>query len=267
MLKTSTEFLIIFIILSVLFIFLLISFVVSIIYRYQQKQHIFYKDLESIKASHQNNLLHSQLEIQEQTFQNISREIHDNIGQKLTLAKLQLNTLQPIDTSIISNINSSIDMISQAIADLSDISRSLSSEMILSNGLIKALEFEATQLQKSGVYHITFSVKGNPIFMESNSELLIFRIVQEAISNVIKHSKASTIDIQLHYNHNNLSLLIKDNGIGFINDKTKPGLGLQNMKIRALQLFGKTTVESQYGIGTTIIIEIPYNEKKNEDKL
>ncbi len=264
MFKTSPEFLIAFIIISVILILALVVFVITIIYRYKQKQYAYYKDMETIKATHQNELLHSQLEIQEQTFQNISREIHDNIGQKLTLAKLQLNTLRLTDDSLISNINSSVEMISQAISDLSDISRSLSSEIILNNGLIKALEFETSQLQKSGIYQISFEVTGNPIFMESNTELLIFRIVQEALSNVIKHARASKICINLHYNSAYLSLTIEDNGIGFMNDTNKMGTGLQNMKRRALQLFGKLSVESQFGNGTKIIIEIPFKEHKNE---
>ena len=93
MFSSTTESLLIFIIISTLLIVLLISFITFIVYRYQQKQNVYYKDLEELKIVHANEMLQSQLEIQEQTFENISREIHDNIGQKLTLAKLQLNTL------------------------------------------------------------------------------------------------------------------------------------------------------------------------------
>lgn len=265
MFNQSSQAIIIFAICVAILFLLFAVFIVTIIYRYQQKKLTFYKDLETIKTTHQNELLQSQLEIQEQTFQNISREIHDNIGQKLTLAKLQLNTLRPSDHSLVTNINSSVEMISQAISDLSDISRSLSSEIILSNGLIKALEFETSQLQKSGVYQISFAVTGNPVFMENNTELIIFRIVQEAISNVIKHAKASKISILLHYNSTYLSLCISDNGIGFISDNNTLGTGLQNMRKRALQLFGNLTIDSQYGTGTKIIIDIPLIESKNEN--
>ncbi|MEP7254199.1 MAG: histidine kinase, partial [Ferruginibacter sp.] len=180
MLKAPTEFIVIFIIISVLLILTLVVFITIIIYRYQQKQNAYFKDIETLKASHQNTLLQSQLEIQEQTIQNISREIHDNIGQKLTLAKLHLNTLNYADTGkTILQVNDSVTMISEAINDLSDISHSMSSEIILNNGLIKALEFEATQLSKSGRYKISFSITGNPIFMEANTELVLFRIAQE----------------------------------------------------------------------------------------
>ena len=81
----STQGIIIFIAGITLFLLLLISFIVTIVYKYQQKQNAYFKEMEALNVSHQNALLQSRIEIQEQTFQNISREIHDNIGQKLTL--------------------------------------------------------------------------------------------------------------------------------------------------------------------------------------
>ena len=93
MLKAPSEFIIVFIAVSVMLILAMAIFISLIIYRYQQRQNIYFRDMEALKTLHEKALLQSQLEIQEQTFQNISREIHDNIGQKLTLAKLYMNTL------------------------------------------------------------------------------------------------------------------------------------------------------------------------------
>ena len=245
MLKAPTEFVIIFIIISVLLILALVVFITMIIYRYQQKQNAYFKDIEALKTSHQNTLLQSQLEIQEQTFQNISREIHDNIGQKLTLAKLHLNTLNHADTGkTILQVNDSVTMISEAINDLSDLSRSMSSEILLNNGLIKALEFEAGQLIKSAKYKISFSTTGNPIFMDANTELVLFRIVQEALNNIIKHSDATAIDIELHYNCTFLTMTINDNGKGFNAYENRFGTGLLNMKKRADMLNGNLTIST-----------------------
>ncbi len=199
--------------------------------------------------------------MQEQTFQNISREIHDSIGQKLTLAKLHLNTLDYLNSNKTTlQVNESVTMISEAINDLTDISRSMSSEIILSNGLIKALEFEAAQLQKSGLYKINLSVTGNPVFMAANTELVLFRIVQEVINNIIKHAQATVIDIHLHYNTVLLTLAVTDNGKGFTIDATQPGTGLQNIKKRAAMLQGSLNITSATNTGTQIKIEIPINE-------
>ena len=97
-------------------------------------------------------------------------------------------------------VKDSVNIISEAINDLSDMSRSMSSEIILNNGLIKALELEAAQLTKSGIFKTKFSVTGNSIFMDANTELVLFRIAQEALNNIIKHAQAQAIGIQLHYN-------------------------------------------------------------------
>ncbi|MGF2414021.1 MAG: sensor histidine kinase, partial [Ferruginibacter sp.] len=240
---------------------ILAVFITTIIYRYQQKQNAYFKDIETLKSSHENALLQSQLEIQEQTFQNISREIHDNVGQKLTLAKLYLNTLDGSNCEIaISKVADSINMISEAINDLTDISRSMSSEIILSNGLIKALEFEASQLKKSGIYTINLLTTGNTIFLNANTELVLFRIAQEGINNIIKHAQADIIDIQLNYDNIFLIMEIKDNGKGFNIADTLPGTGLQNIKKRAQMLKGNCTVYSTVKTGTQIKIEIPINE-------
>ena len=153
-------------------------------------------------------------------------------------------------------------MISEAITDLSDISRSMSSELILNNGLIKALEFETAQLKKSGLYLIKFSVTGNSSFLDTHIELVLFRIVQEALNNIIKHSTATVITINLDYTNDLLTLDIVDNGRGFSFGKNcERGAGLNNMKQRANTLNGQLTINSQPGIGTEIKIEIPIHEQ------
>ena len=257
--NSFSEEVIVFIIICTLLILLLFTFIAVIVYRYQQKQNAYYKNLEELKAIHENAMLQSQLEIQEQTFQNISREIHDNIGQKLTLAKLHLNTLDFSNENKLSlQVNDSVKIIGEAINDLSDISRSMSSEIILGNGLIKALEFEVSQLKNPGLYNIKLSVTGDVVFLEESKELVLFRITQEALHNIIKHAGASVIEIGVHYNRHSMSIEIVDNGKGFETEqKSKNGTGLINMVKRANLLKGKCIIDSETDIGTKIKIEIP----------
>jgi len=257
----STESLIIFIIVCTLLIVLLISFVTYIVYRYQQKQNAYFKEVAELKIAHENEMLQSRVEIQEQTFENISREIHDNIGQKLTLAKLHLNTLNFNDhTKAAIQLNDSVSMISEAINDLSDISRSMSSEVILNNGFIKGLEFEVAQLNKSSLYRIGLAVSGEPVFLEAQKELILFRIVQEALNNIMKHASATVIDILLTFDKELMELCINDNGKGFVKSNDSTGTGIANMKRRAEWLKGKFIVNSFPGIGTKIKIEMPIYE-------
>ncbi len=257
--QESSYLLIIFIIASVLLMLVLVTFIITIIYKYQKKQLAYFTEVGQLKTTHENELLKSQVEMQEQTFQNISREIHDNIGQKLTLAKLHLNTLNFTNLNVAQHqINNSVDIITEALNHLSDISRSMNTEIILNNGLIKALEFEVNQLQKSGLYKVELSLTGDPIFLPGETELVLFRIVQEVTHNIIKHAQATQIVMHLHYTHTLLQLHIKDNGKGFsINDNNFTGSGLKNMQKRTQLLKGTFNINSAPTKGTTVIIELP----------
>lgn len=262
MFNKADQSIIIFVLTSLFLILLLVSFISTILYKYKQKQNAYLKSLEELKIAHENQLLQTQLEIQELTFQNISREIHDNIGQKLSLAKLHLNTLNyGFLEKTAHTVTDTVNMISEAINDLSNLSRSMSSENILNNGLIKALEFEVEQLIKPGIFQVKFSTTGYPIFLDANIELVLFRIVQEAINNIIKHAAASCIDIELHYAEDLLKIKISDNGKGFNLDTISNGTGLLNMKKRAKMLNGTLEIKSFPDIHTQIIIEIPVHEQ------
>jgi len=263
MLKAPTEFIIIFIIVSVILVLVLAVFISIIIYKYQQKQNIYFKEIEELKILHENSLLQAQLEIQEQTIQNISKEIHDNIGQKLSLAKLHLNTLIYQGRESKNNVlDESVAIIGDVITELTDISRSMNNEILLNNGLLKALEYEGKILEQSGKFSFTLSVKGSPVFLEASIELILFRIAQEAIANILKHAMASRIEININYGQEKLSMCVSDNGNGFNGQSSSSGTGLLNMKKRAQSLKGMLAVESQPGKGTCIKVEIPTHEQQ-----
>ena len=258
--RTQTiEQLVLFVIAITLLIILLIGFIAFVVIRYQKKQMMYSKTLNDLQAEHENSILQTQLEIQEQTFAHISREIHDNIGQKLTLAKLYLNTLEPANPNRQEKvIEDTVHIIGDVIADLSDLSRTMGSEIIQQSGLIKAIEYEIGLLNKAGIYQLKLTVTGEPVFLDANKELVLFRIVQEALNNIVKHANAVNIHIMLHYLPDELRLRVTDDGKGF--DSSAPldrGNGLQNMSRRAQLLQGSCTLESAAGKGTSIHIKIP----------
>jgi two-component system, NarL family, sensor kinase len=261
--KTSDD-IIIFLLVTTAIILVMAGFVITVVLLYRKKQISHQKNIDYIKAEYEKAILNTQLEIQEQTFKNISKEIHDNIGMSLTLAKLNLNTLKPDEIRSSSvQVNSSIDLISKAITDLTDISKSMNADFIAEYGLINALEQEINKLKIIGLYHITFEVSGETTFMNSPKELIIFRIVQEALNNILKHAQAKRIILKLDYQPDHLDLDINDNGIGFminsnanLTDK-KNGSGLINMKNRALMLGGSWKIDSS-DEGTIIKLTVPY---------
>jgi two-component system NarL family sensor kinase len=236
------------------------TFILLIVFSYRKRQIAFFEKLSDIEANYEKNLLSSKLEIQELTFQHISREIHDNITLSLTLAKLHLNTLDisKIETST-EKIYCSIQLLSKSITDLSDISRSMNADIIIQHGLLRALEEELDRIRQTDKFKLEFEVRGIPIYFDSKKDLLIFRIVQEAFNNIIKHANAKIVKLNLDYAGTFLNIIIRDNGDGFVtnggNDKTTAGL--KNMQSRIDILNGKMDIISNKGEGSMLTFKIP----------
>jgi two-component system, NarL family, sensor kinase len=241
---------------TTLFFLVLIYSLYSILKLYDKKSKEYVVDLDNIKLDHDKNLLSTQIEIQEQTFENISREIHDNIGQKLSLIKLNLNTLSKHQSgSDLEKINCSKNLISTVISDLRDLSQTLGSDNILANGLVKAIEFDINQLRKSGNYEIFFKVLGEQIFLDTKKELILFRIFQEVLNNIMKHADATTIFIDITFDKHTFTIQIKDDGIGYPEVENNSGTGIKNMRKRVRLIGGDFEIKSNSG--TLIKVEIP----------
>ncbi len=242
-------------------ILLMAGFILTILFLYRKKQIAYQEKLDKIQADYERNLMKSKLEMQELTFQNISREIHDNISLSLTLAKLNLNTLEWKDREKSEiKLNSSIELLGKSIHDLSDISKGLNSDVIIQNGLIKAVEDEVARIRQTGVFNLNFAVVGDPVYMDAQKELIVFRIIQESFNNIIKHAKASLAEMNFHFNNHELYITIGDNGKGFDPDKatSERRAGLKNMETRIKILEGSMHINSRAGRGTTLLFTIPF---------
>lgn len=256
---------VLFVLVNTFLIFLMAAFIVTILFLYKRKQIAYFKNLEELKLDHEKNILKTQLEMQEQTFQHISREIHDNISLSLTLAKLNLNTIAWNESAKAKiQTEASLEQISKALNDLSDISKSLSSELILNQGLIQAVEKEITKIKELGFFELNYKITGETVFLDAQKELVIFRIIQEAFNNIIKHAAASVVNLQLHYNNDQVEISISDNGKGFCkimaeeSKSKRSNAGLNNMQKRAALFNGSTIINSELNKGTHILITIPY---------
>ena len=253
-----------FLIVTTLLILFLVALISVILFLYQKKRISFIKEFEAIKLDYEKNLLKTQLEIQEHTFQNISQEIHDNISLSLTLAKLNLNTLNINDKpSMHEAVKNSVGLISSAINDLSNISKSLNSEIISSHGLIAALQLEIEKIKKCGTHEVAFDIAGEPVFLDPQKELVLFRITQEAINNILKHANATHIWLHLNYHNGQVDLNVEDNGIGFSmetvksDENRKMRAGISNMTSRADLIKGSCKIESVPLVGTKILVTAP----------
>jgi two-component system, NarL family, sensor kinase len=237
------------------------SFIVLIIYQYQKYRQQYLQSFQQLKLGYEATLLQSQVEIQEQTLSHIAKEIHDNIGQQLTLAKLYLNTQLMEEPSPL--LHSTVEILSGAIQELSSLSRSMGSQLLLDNGLISAVAEELKKLDTTKQYQTQLNITGEDVLLHANTELLLFRIVQEAINNIVKHAKANYITVALHYKTAKLTLQIGDNGCGFDTSQTYNGAGLRNIQLRTQMLAGTCNILSEPG-NTFITIQIPLNQPQND---
>lgn len=240
---------------------LILIIVISIMFLLQyQKKHKKFIDQQN---NFQQTLLQSQLEIQEKTLKNISQEIHDNIGQVLSLVKLNLYTMDINDIeSVFTKIDTSKELVSKAIVDLRDLSHSMNTDYIEEKGLVKAIEYELEMIKKTGVIKPIFKIIGLPIRLTKERELIILRIVQEALQNIIKHSGAGKLKVKLIYSEEVFKLVIIDNGQGFDSDNfqnsSRFGIGMNQMASKSKTINSSLSVNSKKGVGTVIQISIPY---------
>lgn len=242
----------------VIFIVLVGAIVFTMLY-YQKKKFQHLQEKRTMAENYQKQLLQSRLEMQEETFNAISQEIHDNVGQLLSLAKVQLNIAgqhEVSDKALLKDIKSNIG---QAMADLRDIAKSLSSDRLQLISLPEAVSQEVERICRSGLILCGTQIKGWEKPLSEQKKVILFRIIQEGLQNILKHSNARQIDVNFQFDEQALHITIKDNGAGFdVEAMGQKGLGLKNIKTRASLIGGSASIQSVIDQGTTIRLNIPY---------
>jgi len=217
--------------------------------------------LNKKKMVFRQELLTAQLEIQEQTFHNISEELHDNIAQLASLVKLQLKTIDVHDIEKTKEqLISTVDTTNQLIKEIRALSAGLNGDKILENGLVSAVEKEAERLNKIGVFETKLQLQPGLQFMDTERSLILFRMIQEILNNAIKHSNCHEINIIMESPMDQgLLIIIKDDGQGFIiNERMlRKGSGLLNLQNRAGIIKAQMNIDSIPENGTTITIRLP----------
>lgn len=219
-----------------------------LIYLYQLNRR-YKKQLKMLKAGHIAELKYAQEKTREETMNFIAAELHDHIGQLLAVAKLNL-TLQKDP-----KLNETRELVSRAIKDMRDLVHSMNSDNVSHQDLAISITREVERLSHSS-YTISCHIHSQPYLMSPQKQISIFRIFQECISNIIKHSAAKNIAVELYFDENLFTLVIRDDGEGFDNNLLHQGLGLQNMEHRARLLGAVLTVDTSPGTGCHITLTI-----------
>lgn len=193
-------------------------------------------------------------ETEQQERERIARDLHDSVGQKLSVVKMKLSMNN-------TDLHTTGELLDEAITDLRTASHNLMPED-LNKGLVKALEEMVEQInytQEATKINLDFSEELIQSLLPKQTELYLYRVIQEAISNALKYAQAKNIHINMDVQKGQLKLILSDDGLGFDTATTvgKDGIGLKNMKARIDQLKGTLQVQSKQNEGTGYTIQIP----------
>ncbi len=202
----------------------------------------------------------SQIAIREETLRNISWELHDNIGQLLTLAKIKAQGLkdQP------EHLDEVVETIGIGLNELRALSKSINPDILKNLSLSEVLELEVDRFNRLEFLEASLKIDGTSYTLDPKIEIIIFRILQEFFSNTIKHAKATKLNITLDFT-SNLKITALDNGIGFIQENDFEGIGLSTMKNRAKLVGADLTLNSIKGKGTELLIQLIESEKISDN--
>ena len=243
-------------------ILLLLLFVIVFFIAFQKRKNKLLLERIEAKQKFEKELANTQLEIQEQTFKNIAWELHDNVGQLLSVVSMQLNImLTKAPDNIKEQIVDAKSVVSETVQEIRNLSKTLNNDVIQNIGLVRSLQIEVERFNRLKYLAATIKIKGKEVYIKSEHEILIFRMYQECLSNVMKHSKAKKLDIILNYKKEALEISAKDDGVGFDPLEKTESSGLQTIKGRAELLNAKYLLTSEVGKGTNLTLIYPYPDE------
>jgi len=232
------------ILLAVTILLLLVTIIIILFVVFSKKKNSLIEEKRLVLAK-------AQMEIREETLRNISWELHDNIGQLMTLAKINAQMAQT-DPSKIGSVISSVDT---GLKQLRLLSKAVNPTFINNLKFEEAIRLELERYNRLDFLKPSMSVDGDIYSIDEKQEIILFRIIQEFLTNSIKHSKATELNVELNYKKSELEIHINDNGIGFSKELIKEGIGIQSMRNRAELIGAKFILNSIPNEGTKLCLK------------
>jgi signal transduction histidine kinase len=206
---------------------------------------------------------------QESERQRIARDLHDETGQSLTAIGMGLRglsgKLNTRNKDALVTLHKLETLTADSLKELQRLMTDLRPSHLDDLGLSAALRWYATKIQEHSTLGIRVDIHGEERDLDDAMKITIFRIAQECLNNIIKHSQATHVNIHLHFEEKNVQISVMDNGIGFDRDFVRqkrtgrPSLGLAGMEERAALLNGTVAIQSRPGYGTEVEVMIPYH--------
>ena len=242
---------------GVLIFLVFAGIIVFVIIFYQKRRFQYKEDLFKMQSQFNEALMQSQLETHEATLNQISEEIHDNIGQLLSSTKMLLGITERNLENIPDTLKTAEQTLGKAIQDLRSLSKSLNKEWLHQFNITDNLKTEVDRINTARTIRAEYFTSTTFLPMQAEAQVMLFRIVQEAVQNCIKHANAQRITIRTLYSHEQITVTVDDDGDGFMQaNQTASGVGMMNMQHRT-KLLGGTIAWNPLAQGTQVFITLP----------
>ena len=240
-----------------LFLFLVIILIVSVA-RYKKRIIQNIKEKNAMQEIYAQELLQSKLETQEQTFQQIGKELHDNVGQLLSTSRMLIGLTErelqnPPDTLITANAT-----LGQAINEIRSLAKTLDKEWLERFSFSENIQTMIERINGGKTVAVVY-LQSVELPLRSDEQIILFRIVQEAIQNAMKHAAPAQIRIAVERSGKHYLITVNDDGKGFDVNAVAKSMGLLNMQHRVQLLQGTIQFNSIKDTGTTVAIRLPVN--------
>jgi len=224
----------------------LVSFIVIMVVVHRKRQVENLQKIQILHTEYEKTILNVELEIQEETLGFIGRELHDNIGQLLSLTKLNLSSSKP------EKIQEGRQLIGMVIKEVRSLSKTLNLDWVEAISLEQYFQKELQKLVQVGFCKVEFQMEGEEVPLSKEKKLILIRVFQECLNNVVKHSEAQFILVSMVNTADYLQLSVKDDGNGFDLSRPSLGMGLVNLNKRMAAIGGQMHIQSKKGLGTEI---------------
>ncbi|GAB3227981.1 histidine kinase [Algoriphagus aestuariicola] len=237
---------------GIFFAGLMSVFVVAMVFVHRQRQDLARQKLNQLQAEHEKTLLSIENEIQQETLSQVGRELHDNIGQLLSLTKLNLNSSKPEKQA------EGLSMLGQVIKEVRGLSKILNLDWVEALTLEDFLAQQLEKIQSTGFCQTELQSDLPLPGLPKEKKIVLIRVIQECLNNALKHAEPKQISVRISLPSAEKALLvIQDDGRGFDASIPSQGSGMSNLSSRMKAIGGSFLLTSKPGAGTKIILDFP----------
>jgi two-component system, NarL family, sensor kinase len=228
------------------------TFIIAMVVLHRQRQAQNRQKINQLKVEYEKTLLNIENEIQQETLTHVGRELHDNIGQLLSLAKLNLNSSKPEKQT------EGKEYINQIIQEVRSLSKSLNLDWVETLSLDDFIRQQLQRIEATGFCETSFASDHSFDQLAKDQKIVLVRVIQESLNNAIKHASPSKLEIKISNSGLNRWIEIQDNGAGFDVNQKSSGSGMTNLKKRMETIGGSFDIQSSLGKGTRIKLSLPF---------